>query len=80
MCDARIQVADPDVRHALVGLKACIDRLERRQAALLAVWNALAITNVTPDTAYDADATTVAELGDVLGTLQVDIVAALNTL
>lgn len=33
-------------------------------------------TNVTADRAYDADATTVAELGDVLGTLIADLQTA----
>ncbi len=36
---------------------------------------AYTITNVTPDRAYDANATTVAELADVLGTLIADLTA-----
>lgn len=53
------------------------------QAAINALWDQYAVrgnttaaytpTNVTPDRAYDADATSTAELGDVLGTLISDL-------
>lgn len=42
---------------------------------LIAATTAYTPTNVTTDRSYDADATTVAELADVLGTLLADLQA-----
>lgn len=47
--------------------------LEKILTDLRAATDSYTPSNVTPDTSYDADATTTAELADVLGTLIADL-------
>lgn len=64
-----------DLVRIVQDLSRKVDELERRTSFNAEGWTG-GITNLTVDRTYDADATTVAELADVLGTLIQDLLEA----
>ena len=85
MGDTRIAVEDRSAQQALTHLQTRIEALETSGAtatAKLALMKtkltAFAISNVTTDRTQDADATTLAEEADVVGTLIADLLVAVT--